>query len=171
MRQMFHVLVGSLLVCLSLSICLSAQKAQPGLLGAEELKRLIPSSYFFDGQSAPVEVRNSAAFRTASGKMVLAGLVDTSGYAADIQQKYQGFFITEIKLSVGGSDLGPGAYGFGFAKDGKFLVMDVAAMDLLSVASSTDDKVAHPVPLKMMEDSGGGYRLYHGKSFVILKAQ
>jgi hypothetical protein len=171
MRQMPRVVVGWLLFCLSLTICSSAQKAHPGLLGAEELKRLVPSAYFFDGQSAPVEVRNSAAFRTPGDKMVLAGLVDTSGYAADLQQKYQGFFITEIKLSVGGSDLGPGAYGFGFTKDGKFLVMDVAAMELLSVATSSDDKLAHPVPLKMMEDSGGGYRLYHGKSFVVLKAQ
>lgn len=171
MRHLSRYAVPSLLLSLCLTICASAQKAKPGLLGAEELKRLVPSSYFFDGQSAPVEVRNSAAFRTPGGKMVLAGLVDTSGYAADVQQKYQGFFITEIKLSVGGSDLGPGQYGFGFSKDGKFLIMDVGAMDLFSAPSSTDDKLAHPVPLKMMEDSGGGYRLYHGKNYVVLKAQ
>jgi hypothetical protein len=117
-----------------------------------------------------VQLRNSAGFRTTDGKMVLTGMVDTSGYAADVQEKYQGFFITQIKLNVGGSDLAPGAYGFGFTKDGKFQVMDVAGNTLLTTASTSDDKQAHPVPLKMMEDSGG-FRLYHGRSYVILKAE
>ncbi|HKD02162.1 MAG TPA: hypothetical protein VKB77_07030 [Terriglobales bacterium] len=159
-----------LLACLVLSLSLAAQKPQPGLLNAEDLKRAVPTGYFFAGQSAPVELRNAAGFRTADGKLVLAGLVDTSGYAADVQQKYQGFFITETKVNVGGSDLAPGAYGFGFTKDGKFIVMDVAANDLFSVASSSDDKLAHPVPLKMRED-GGSYRLYHGRSFVTVNTQ
>lgn len=159
-----------LLACLVFSFSLSAQKAQPGLLTAEDLKRAVPTGYFFDGQSAPVELRNSAGFRMGDGKLVLAGLVDTSGYAADVQQKYQGFFITETKVDVGGSDLAPGAYGFGFTKDGKFILMDVAANEIFSVPSSADDKLAHPVPLKMMED-GGSYRLYHGRNFVTVKAR
>ena len=162
--------LGCLLVCLGFSLSLLAQKSQPGLLNAEDLKRAVPSGYFFQGQSAPVELRNSAGFRTANGKVVLAGLVDTSGYAADVQEKYQGFLITEAKIKVGGSDLGPGAYGFGFAKDGKFTLMDVSGKELFQVASASDDKLAHPVPLKMMED-GGGYRLYHGRSYIALKAQ
>jgi hypothetical protein len=49
--------------------------------------------------------------------------LDTSGYAADVQAKYQGFLITEVKLNIEGSDLAPGEYGFGFSRDGKFLVM------------------------------------------------
>lgn len=147
-----------------------AQKAQPGLLSADDLKHAVPSGYFFDGQSAPVQLRNSAGFRTADNKLVLAGLVDTSGYAADIQQKYEGFLITQVKIMIGGSPLDPGAYGFGFTKDGKFLVMNVAAAELLNTASSSDDKLAHPVPLKMMQD-GDGYRLYHGRNYVVVKAQ
>lgn len=160
----------TVLAFLVLSSLAVAQKAQPGLVSAEDLKHAVPSGYFFNGQSAPVELRNSAGFRTADGKLVLAGLVDTSGYAADIQQKYEGFFITESKVSVGGSSLDPGAYGFGFTKDGKFLVMNVAATEVLNTASASDDKLAHPVPLKMMQD-GDGYRLYHGKNYVVLKAQ
>lgn len=149
---------------------LVAQKAQPGLLSADDLNHAVPSGYFFDGQSAPVELRNSAGFRTADNKLVLAGLVDTSGYAADVQQKYEGFFITQAKVTIGGSALDPGAYGFGFTKDGKFLVMNIAASEMLTAASSSDDKLAHPVPLKMMQD-GDGYRLYHGKNYVVVKAQ
>ncbi len=166
MRQSARVVLAFLLF----SSFLAAQKAQPGLLSSDDLKHAVPSGYFFDGQSAPVQLRNSAGFRTADSKLVLAGLVDTSGYAADIQQKYEGFLITEVKINIGGSALDPGAYGFGFTKDGKFLVMNVAAAELLNTASSTDDKLAHPVPLKMMQD-GDGYRLYHGKNYVVVKAQ
>lgn len=160
----------AVLAFLALSSLAVGQKAQPGLLSVDDLKHAVPSGYFFNGQSAPVQLRNSAGFRTADGKLVLAGLVDTSGYAADIQQKYEGFFITESKVNIGGSSLDPGAYGFGFTKDGKFLVMNVAAGELLNVASASDDKLAHPVPLKMMQD-GDGYRLYHGRNYVALKAQ
>ncbi len=102
--------------------------------------------------------------------MVLAGMVDTSGCSSDLQQKYQGMFITEVKLDIEGSSLAPGAYGFGFTKDGKFIVMDVGANDVLSVSSKTDDKLRRPVPLKIVEE-GGMYRLYAGKKWVGLKTQ
>ena len=149
---------------------LLAQQPKPGLLGGDDLKKFVPAAYFFRGQSAPVQVRNSAGFSTPDGKLVLAGLVDTSGYASDVQAKYQGFLITETKLNIEGSELAPGQYGFGFSQAGKFLVMDVGANDLLSVAAAMDDKLARPVPLKMVED-GGGYRLYTGKKWVLLKAE
>ena len=104
------------------------------------------------------------------GKLVLSGLVDTSGYAADVQAKYQGFLITEVKLNIEGKELAPGEYGFGFSNDGKFLVMDVGANDLFTVAAKLDDKLARPVPLKLVED-GGAYRLYAGRKWVSLKAE
>ncbi|MBZ5719638.1 MAG: hypothetical protein LAO03_04580 [Acidobacteriia bacterium] len=169
MRQRNRLPVLAFLLCLIVPLITSAQ-AKPGLLNNDELKKAVPSSYFFSGQSAPVQLRNSAGFRTSGGKLVLAGLVDTSGYASDVAQKYQGFLITEIKLTVGGSALPVGTYGFGFSKDGKFMVMDVAGNDVLSISASTDDKMAHPVPLKMVED-GGAYKLYSGKKWVSLKAE
>ena len=148
----------------------SAQQPKPGALGAEDLKKLVPEVYFFRGQSASVQVRNSGGIATADGKFVLASLVDTSGYASDMQAKYQGLLITEVKLKVGGSELAPGEYGFGFLKDGKFLVMDVGGNDVLSVAASSDDKLARPVPLKIVQD-GGQYRLYAGRKWVSLKPE
>jgi len=45
-----------------------------------------------------------------------------------------------------------------------------AAADVFSVAAQTDDKVKPVMPLKIVEQ-GGGYRLYAGKSFVVVKAQ
>jgi hypothetical protein len=147
-----------------------AQAPKAGVLSSEDLKRAVPVAYFFRGQSASVQLRNSVGFSNSDGKLVLAGLVDTSGYAADVQAKYQGFLITELKLSVEGTELAPGQYGFGFSKDNKFLVMDVGANDVLSVSAKLEDKLAHPVPLKIVED-GNGYRLYAGRKWVTLKTQ
>jgi hypothetical protein len=151
-------------------LLLSAQQLKPGLLSNDVLKKVVPGTYFFYGQSAPVQLRNSAGFSVPDRKLVLAGLLDISGYAADVQAKYQGFLITEVKLNIEGSELAPGEYGFGFSKDGKFLVMDVGANDLFSVAGQIDDKLPHPVPLKIIED-GGAYRLYAGRTWVSLKPE
>jgi hypothetical protein len=151
-------------------LVLSAQQPKAGVLSGDEIKKVVPSVYYFRGQSAPVQLRNSAGFSAPDGKLVLAGLVDTSGYASDVQAKYQGFLITEVKLNIEGTQLVPGEYGFGFSKEGKFLVMDVGANDLFSVAGKIDDKLPHPVPLKILED-GGTYRLYSGRKWVSLKAE
>jgi hypothetical protein len=147
---------------------LALTQAGAQVLSGEQAKKLSPASYYFAGQSAAVQARNTAGFKNSAGKVVLAGLVDTSGYSTAIQQKYQGFLITETKLSFDGGTLEPGEYGFGF-KDGKFTVMNVAATDLLSVGSQNDDQNKHPVPLKIEKDSSG-YRLYAGRTYVVIKA-
>lgn len=139
------------------------------VLTGDALKKVVPSAYFFAGQSAQVQVRNSVAVKTPAGHFVIAGLVDTGGYSTAIQEKYQGFFITEAKLTFDGAMLDPGQYGFGF-KDGKFLVMNVASSDLLSVATKNDDQLKRAVPMKLEKD-GDGYRLYAGKKYVEFKAQ
>ena len=148
----------------------TAAQTKPGVLRADEVRKVAPATYFFRGQSASVQMRNSAGLSVAGGKLVLAGLVDTSGYASDVQAKYQGLLITEVKLDIEGTKLPPGQYGFGFSQDGKFLVMDVGANDLFSVAGKMDEKLAHPVPLKIVEDAGA-YRLYAGRKWVGLKPE
>ena len=153
-----------------LVVLVSLTLAQAGaqILTGDQVKKLAPSSYFFAGQSAAVQVRNTGGLKNSAGKLILAGLVDTSGYSTAIQEKYQGFLITETKLSFDGATLDPGEYGFGF-KDGKFIVMNVAATDLLSIPSQNDDQLKHPVPLKFEKD-GAGYRLYAGRKYVVVKA-
>jgi hypothetical protein len=158
------------LVVIAISTSALSQDTKAGVLTAQELKRVVPASYFFDGQSASVQLRNSVGLRTSAGKMVLAGMVDTSGYSADVQQKYQGFFITEAKLTIEGKELVPGEYGFGFTKDGKFLMMDVGASELINVSANSDDKLARPVPLKVVEENGA-YKLYAGKKWVGIKPE
>ena len=149
-------------------VSLALAQAGAQILTGEQVKKLAPTSYYFAGQSAAVQVRNTAGLKNSAGRMVLAGLVDTSGYSTAIQEKYQGFLITETKLSFDGATLEPGEYGFGF-KDGKFIVMNVAATDLFSIASANDDQLKHPVPLKFEKDDAG-YRLYAGRKYVVVKA-
>ena len=156
--------------CLLAALLALAANPAPGVLSVDDIKRVVPTSYFFRGQSAPVQVRNSAGFSTVDSKLVLVGLVDTSGYSSDVAEKYQGFLITEVKLNIEGTELAPGQYGFGFSNEGKFLVMDVGANDLFGVSSHLDDKLHRPVPLTIVAEQGS-YRLYAGKKWVSLKAQ
>jgi hypothetical protein len=144
------------------------QQVSKHVLSSDELKKAVPTEYFFRGQKAPVQLRNAVGFQLPDGKMMLAALVDASGYSTAIQQKYQGMFITESKLEIGDSTLPPGEYGFGFAADGKFMVMDVANNDVLSTAYQSDQAIQRAVPLKLVED-GSGYKLYAGKKWVSIK--
>jgi len=166
MRQARLAVLG----LVALVSALAVGQATKHVLNAEELKKAVPVDYFFRGQKAPVQLRNAVGFQQADGKMMLAALVDASGYSTAIQQKYQGLLITEVKLNIGGSDLGPGQYGFGFTADGKFLVMDVGNNDVASAASQTEAALQHAVPLKLVED-GAGYKLYAGKKWVGIKAE
>lgn len=159
--------IGSLAILL-LGVAI-AQNATQHLLSADEIKKAVPTEYFFRGQKAPTQMRNAAGFQAASGMMTLAALVDASGYSTAIQQKYQGLLITESKIKIGGSELVPGQYGFGFASD-KFVVMNVANEDVLSVSFETDSSLKRPVPLKMVED-GTGYKLYAGRKWVSVKVE
>src|SRR5512141_1971506 len=147
-----------------------AQQASKHILSADEVKKATPTEYFYRGQKAPVQLRNAVGFQLADGKLMLAALVDASGYSTAIQQKYQGLLITESKLNVGGSPLPPGQYGFGFAADNKFGVMDVANNDVLSASYQTDQALQHAVPLKLVED-GAGYKLYAGKKWIAIKVE
>jgi hypothetical protein len=168
MNRKTSVIVALLAACLAALFAAGAQ-SNTGVLTSDQVKSLVPTSYFFAGKKAPVQVRNSVGFQQ-SGKNVLAGFVDTTGYASNIRQKYQGFLITEIKLGIGGSDLPPGEYGFGFTKDNKFIVMDTAANDLLSADAQFDKQQRHPVPLQFRA-ADGNFRLYEGRQWVEIKPE
>ncbi|HEY1676383.1 MAG TPA: hypothetical protein VGG04_01635 [Candidatus Sulfotelmatobacter sp.] len=168
MMKLRCTLLGSLILML-LATAVS-QQASKHVLTSEELKKAVPSDFFYRGQKAPVQLRNAVGFQLADGKMMLAALVDASGYSTAIQQKYQGLLITETKLNIGGSTLAPGEYGFGFAADDKFIVMDVSNSDVLSARYQTDKAMQRAVPLKLMED-GDGYKLYAGKKWIGIKVE
>ena len=166
MKPIYKMMYPLVVVVLAGAI-LAPSQAHGQVLTGDQLKKAIPNTFFFAGQVAAVQVRNSSALKNSAGKFVLVGLVDTAGYATAIAEKYQGFLITETKLTFDGATLEPGAYGFGF-KDGKFTVMNVAGTNVFSIASQNDDQLKHPVPLKF-EKSDARYRLYDGRKYVFVK--
>lgn len=174
MNKVFGFSVLALLISLQVSHAYAQDTsrpsmAKPGVLPASDVRSISPSTYYYAGHAATVQMRNTAGIRTQDGKNVLTGLVDTSGYSTGIQQKYQGFFITEAKIRIEGSEITPGAYGFGFMND-RFILTNVAAEDILNVTSKMDEQLKRPVPLKVIEDNGS-YRLYAGKKYVVIQIQ
>jgi hypothetical protein len=157
------------IILAALLISALAQKSAPHLLNPEELKKVVPAEFFFSGQKAPTQLRNSAGFRLADAQVTFGALVDTSGYSSAVQQKYQGMLVTESKLNIAGTELPPGEYGFGFSSD-KFVIMNVANEDVLTVPYQTDGDLKRPVPLKMVED-GASYKLYAGRKWVAIKPE
>jgi len=139
------------------------------ILSGPELNRVVPDSFYYEGQSAPTQRRNTAAVRFGTKRFVIAGLVDTSGYSTEIQAKYQGFFITDSRIMVGGSELGAGAYGFGFSED-KLNIFDVGGGALLSVGITKDSALKRPRPLQMTKGADG-IRLYSGRSYAVIAAK
>ena len=161
-------ILALLLITFAAPEFVAAQDSATVLTGAE-LSRVVPPGFYFQGQSAPTQMRNAAAARLGTNRYVIAGLVDTSGYAADVREKYQGFLITDSPIRIGGSELGIGAYGFGFTNDGRFVVLDLSGKEIFSQQAAQDKALQRPRPL-MMSKSGGGIRLYSGRSYVTIAA-
>jgi hypothetical protein len=161
-----HSLTGlaALLVSCSLPVLVLAQEGATILTGPN-LSRVVPPGFYFQGLTAPTQMRNSAAARFGTNRYVIAGLVDTSGYAADVRARYEGFFITDSPITINGSALGVGAYGFGFGNDGKLNVLDLSGNEILSVSTTKDNALKRPRPL-MMTKSGNAIRLYRGKDYA-----
>ncbi|MFI5094988.1 MAG: hypothetical protein WCE50_11060 [Candidatus Acidiferrum sp.] len=145
----------------------SAPGKESVLTAAEVGKKLFPERVFFRGQLATVQDRNTGGVRYADGFLVLAGVVDSSGYSTAIKEKYQAYLINEVPVEIGGQTLKPGAYGIGFLDGNKFVVMDIGANDVLQAGSTRDTEIKRPVPLQFRATSeAGNYRLYHGRDYV-----
>lgn len=146
----------------------SAQnKSNFEVLSDKEAAVVIPTNFYFAGQSAPTQMRNAAAARLAKGRLIVVGLVDTSGYSTEISGKYEGFFITDSPIKIGNRNLGTGAYGFGFSKDGRFNIFDLSSNGILSTSAQNDTEMKRPRPLQMTADAKG-VRFYKGKSYVLI---
>ncbi|HTW49894.1 MAG TPA: hypothetical protein VMD92_18190 [Acidobacteriaceae bacterium] len=153
--------------------------AADSVLTLQAADKLLPDTVYFAGKSANTQLRNAAGIQFADGQQTLAVLVDTSGYSSALQQKYQGYLLTEtplvfLPLKPGVPPLPPGAYGFGFV-GGHFVVMDIGNHDLLQTLAIHDDHMQRPRPLQILGPwplqrdshiSSGGYRLCSGRDCV-----
>jgi hypothetical protein len=160
----------SIIVALFFAAGSAAAQDGAAILTGADLTRVVPNSFYFQGLSAPTQMRNTAAARFGKDRYVISGLVDTSGYSADVRAKYVGFLITDSAIKLNGESLPAGAYGFGFANEGKLTVMDLGGKDLLSVPVTNDKTLRRPRPLMMSSDPSG-VRLYNGKDYIVIAAQ
>ena len=166
----FRLPISIAIVLFAGTFVIATAQATGVVLNAKDSARVVPTSFYFEGQSAPTQIRNSAAARFGPKRHVIAGLVDTSGYSTEVQSKYQGFFITDSAITVGGKELGTGAYGFGFSNDGKFNVFDVGGNAVISVGAAKDSALRRPRPLMMLKDKDE-LRLYAGRNYVVVAAK
>ena len=148
----------------------SRAQRRPYKMTDQQVARIVPAGFYFQGQSAPTQMRNSGAIRFGDDRYVIAGLVDTSGYAADVRAKYEGFLIVDLPITINGQQLGVGAYGFGFTNDGKLNVMNLAGEQILSVATANDNALKRPRPLMLVE-AGNEVRFYSGKDYALIAAK
>src|SRR5437762_6332842 len=106
-RSIYLVAIAAL--SLACAIAAGAQnKRKFGVLSEKDANSVIPSSFYFAGQSAPTQMRNAAAARIGTNRLVIAGMVDTSGYSTEISGKYEGFFISDSPVKIGDKTLGTG---------------------------------------------------------------
>ncbi len=164
------------LALVGLGFCLQGARAQATasamtkILTPQDVGKIMPATVFFRGQSATVQMRNTFGLRFPDGALMLAGLVDSSGYSSGIRQKYQGYILSETPLTINGKTLVAGAYGFGFIANDKFVVMNLGAHDVLQVADRTDATMSRPRPLVIVAGKHpGSYRLYEGRKFVTIR--
>jgi hypothetical protein len=177
MKAIVCLIKSSLLTCfISLTVLTAAgqssvttsNSAQTSVLNAAEAAKIMPVSVFFRGQTASIQGRNSGGVRFGDGKLILAALIDTSGYSSQVHEQYQAYLITESAIDIDGHSLAPGAYGCGFLNGDHFIVMDIGGHDLFTAHSTHDADLQRPTPLQIMKSSHatGEYRLYAGRNYV-----
>ena len=166
-RNLFFVVLSSILAC-AFAVSANAQETKDyEVLTSAALTKVVPKSFYFAGQSAETQVRNTAAAKIGRDRFIIAGLVDTSGYSTEISGKYEGFFITDSPVKIGDKTLDTGAYGFGFAANGQIKIFDLSSKEILSVATETDAAMKRPRPLQMTAEAKG-IRFYKGKNYVLV---
>ncbi len=165
-RAIGRLLSGSMvLAALAAPGLITAQAGASNLLTPAELQKQFPATVYYDGQSAPSQLRNSGGVKFADGHFVLMSLVDNSGYSTGVAAKYQGYLIAEVSLEIEGKRLAAGAYGFGFV-EGKFVVTDLGGSNVLVAHTANDQVMRRPRPLQVTADPAGGFRLYSGRNYV-----
>ncbi len=142
----------------------------PGVpFSADQLAELLPATVYFQGRKAPLQVRNAGGTTLAGGGILWMALVDTSGYASSVQEKYQFYLVSEAPLIIGGERLPAGAYGGGFVGE-RFVLMDVGGHDVAEGATERDQAFARPRPLQLLPGSPNTVKLYLGRRWVSLQS-
>jgi len=168
--------IGFSLLASLLVIGPGAARAQGGfeVVTGQAFDRAIPADFYLEGNRIPVEKRNSALLKNGSGGRVVLGLIDTTGYSSQIQQKYTGMLITETKISVCGNNLGVGSYGFGLQRpagasddSAPFQIYNQAGTKVGECTAKKDTAASQAKPLSVV--AGSPAKVYFGKYVIEIK--
>jgi hypothetical protein len=152
--------------------------AQDGFasITGDSFARAVPGDFYLEGNRIPVEKRNAVLLNSPKGKRVVIALIDTTGYSSQIQQRYIGMLITETDLTVCGTTVGVGSYGFGLDRppapsnaDAHFKIYNQAGDKLGECAAPKDDTLKQPRPLAVVAPKNGPAKLYLGRYAVEIK--
>jgi hypothetical protein len=176
MMRTYLVVVASLLLSFMAANPASAQgvfKVEKG----EAFNKIVPRDFVLEENAIPTEKRNSTLVLTPSGARLVAGLLDTSGYSSQVQEKYLGMLIAEGNVEVCGHQLAIGSYGFGLAKvqgaagghPSKFFLYNQSGKKVAECTARWDEKLKNPRPLQVVAGGSGAARLYLGRTWVELK--
>lgn len=146
----------------------AAAQADGAPFTADKLASLLPATVYFQGRTAPLQIRNSGGTAFNGDQVLWAGLVDTAGYSTSVQERYQFYFVSEGPIRFGDADLPAGAYGAGFLGD-HFLIMDLGGHTLAQGPLQTDAAMKRPRPLQLLSDKQNTARLYLGRHYVVLQ--
>ena len=163
----------------ALTVGAAAQAANPAaivstlpegkLFTPEQLTALLPATVYFQGKSAPLQLRNAAGLRFPGKSIFWTGLVDTSGYASDVQEKYEFYLVTEGPLRIGTTVLPPGAYGGGL-HGGHFLIMDLGGHTLAQGPTQDLPASVRPRPLQLLTTAADAATLCLRRQCVAMNA-
>ena len=145
---------GALALAVALVALLPAPVVAQEKLEGKAFDSAVVKDFYLEGNAIPVQKRNTVVLKASDGKRMVFGLLDTTGYSAEIQAKYIGMIVVERKTTVGGTAIAPGAYGFGLKKPtppegpGQLMVYDVGGTKVAEAPAAYDKALAQPVPLQ-----------------------
>jgi hypothetical protein len=177
MRRVCSTILLALAVAM-LAVWPSKAPAQGGfrVLSDEELIKALPGDFYLEGNHIPTSARNAVLLKTPAGVRVVIAEIVTKGYSSQIKEKYEGMLITEGNLSLCGTVVGVGSYGFGYTKlppttteDGKFFLYNQAGEKVAECATKKDTELKPAIPLQVVVGKDGGARLYLGRYWLELK--
>ena len=134
-----------------------------------QLTNLLPATVYFQGRTAPLQLRNAGGITLTGNQIVWVSLVDSSGYASSVQEKYQFYLVTEGPLRAGGVVLPAGAYGGGFLRD-HFLLMDLGGHTVAEGPVQTEAALPRPRPLQVVGDGPSALKLFLGRRWIVLRS-
>lgn len=168
--------VASLLLTIMVGKAANAQgvfKVETG----QAFSKIIPKDFVLEANAIPTEKRNSALVITPSGSRLVVGLLATSGYSSQVQEKYTGMLITEGRVNMCGNPVTTGSYGFGIGRSpgipeshaAKFILYNQGGQKVTECSAGWDARIKHPAPLRVVVGGMGSARLYLGRTWVELK--